>query len=187
MIRNFHSAFPAAILYTPICLHRRSFCIRFHPKDQGVFGRAFAGTKNQDLFHFEALFRTPPPSTPRCRPDWFCLAAAPIRLAAANPPCAAACFRTSAALDGLLTATGRNIGRYRTEGRFFVNPDTKQQADILGTKVRDIPALMLLRQNGEEEKGWRGLPFWWPVQHRGRVSDARSPISAERPLKHYFE
>lgn len=63
----------------------------------------------------------------------------------------------------LLTATGRNIARYRSEGRFSDNPDTKQQADILAPKVSDIPALMLLRQNGEEDKGWRGLPFWWPV------------------------
>jgi Z1 domain len=63
----------------------------------------------------------------------------------------------------LLTATDRSIARYRTEGRFSDNPDTKQQADILAPKVRDIPALMLLRQNGEEAKGWRGLAFWWPV------------------------
>jgi hypothetical protein len=63
----------------------------------------------------------------------------------------------------LLTAAGRNLTRYRTEGRFSDNPDTKQQADILGAKVNDIPALMLFRQNGEEEKGWRGLAFWWPV------------------------
>jgi Z1 domain len=63
----------------------------------------------------------------------------------------------------LLTATGRNLTRYRMEGRFSDNPDTKQQADILGSRVNDIPALMLLRQNGEEEKGWRDLAFWWPV------------------------
>lgn len=63
----------------------------------------------------------------------------------------------------LLTATGRNITRYRSEGRFSDNPDTKQQADILAPKVSDTPALMLLRQDGEEDKGWRGLPFWWPV------------------------
>jgi hypothetical protein len=63
----------------------------------------------------------------------------------------------------LLIATGRNIARYRTEGRFSDKPDTKQQADILAPKVKDIPALMLLRQNGEEAKGWRGLAFWWPV------------------------
>jgi hypothetical protein len=43
------------------------------------------------------------------------------------------------------------------------HPDTKQQADILAPKVSDIPALMLLGQNGEEDKGWRGLPFWWLV------------------------
>jgi hypothetical protein len=63
----------------------------------------------------------------------------------------------------LLTATDRNTPRYFSHGRFSNNPDTKQQADILVPKVDDIPALMLLRQNGEETQGWRGLPFWWPV------------------------
>lgn len=63
----------------------------------------------------------------------------------------------------LLTATDRNNTRYRTEGRFTDNPDTKQQADLLAPKVNDTPALMLLRLNGEEAKGWRDLPFWWPV------------------------
>jgi hypothetical protein len=63
----------------------------------------------------------------------------------------------------LLTATDRNVKRYREEGRFSNGPDTKQQSDLLGTKVNDIPALMLLRQNGEEANGWRDLPFWWPV------------------------
>jgi hypothetical protein len=48
----------------------------------------------------ESISRTPPPSTPLRRPDWFRLAAAPTRLAAANPPSAAACFRTSAGLLG---------------------------------------------------------------------------------------
>ena len=76
--------------------------------------------------------------------------------------------RTSKNLDlrdnvWLLTATDRNTPRYFSQGRFSNNPDTKQQADILAPKVDDIPALMLLRQNGEEAKGWRGLPFWWPV------------------------
>jgi hypothetical protein len=63
----------------------------------------------------------------------------------------------------LLTATDRDTPRYFSQGRFSNNPDTKQQADVLAPKVADIPALMLLRQNGEEAKGWRGLPFWWPV------------------------
>lgn len=63
----------------------------------------------------------------------------------------------------LLTATDRNVTRYREEGRFSNAPDTKQQSDAAISKADDIPVLMLLRQNGKEEQGWRGLPFWWPV------------------------
>ena len=63
----------------------------------------------------------------------------------------------------LLTAKDRNVARYREEGRFSNAPDTKQQKDLARTRAQDIPVLMLLRQNGDEAKGWHGLPFWWPV------------------------
>jgi hypothetical protein len=63
----------------------------------------------------------------------------------------------------LITAADRAIQRYRAEGRFSDAPDTKQQADQARTLATDIPALILLRQNGAEDDGWRGLPFWWPV------------------------
>lgn len=63
----------------------------------------------------------------------------------------------------LLAAKDRNVARYREEGRFSNAPDTKQQKDLARTKAEDIPVLMLLRQNGEEGRGWRDLPFWWPV------------------------
>lgn len=63
----------------------------------------------------------------------------------------------------LLAARDRNVARYREEGRFSNAPDTKQQKDLARAKAQDVPVLMLLRQNGEEAKGWRGLPFWWPV------------------------
>lgn len=63
----------------------------------------------------------------------------------------------------LLAARGRDVARYREEGRFSNAPDTKQQKDSARAKAEDIPVLMLLRQNGDEAKGWRGLPFWWPV------------------------
>jgi hypothetical protein len=63
----------------------------------------------------------------------------------------------------LLAARDRNVRRYREEGRFSNAPDTKQQADVASAKAADLPVLMLLRQNGKEEHGWRGLPFWWPV------------------------
>jgi hypothetical protein len=63
----------------------------------------------------------------------------------------------------LLAARDRNVARYREEGRFSNAPDTKQQKDLAQTKADEIPVLMLLRQNGDEAKGWRDLPFWWPV------------------------
>lgn len=62
----------------------------------------------------------------------------------------------------LMVEKDRAMRRYREEGRFSNAPDTKQQG-LARSKAEDIPALMLLRQNGEEAKGWRGLPFWWPV------------------------
>ncbi|HLL05284.1 MAG TPA: Z1 domain-containing protein [Myxococcaceae bacterium] len=63
----------------------------------------------------------------------------------------------------LLTEVNRDVARYREAGRFSNAPDTKQQADLARAKAIDIPVLMMLRQNGEEAKGWRGLAFWWPV------------------------
>jgi hypothetical protein len=73
----------------------------------------------------------------------------------------------------LLVAKDRNVARYREEGRFSNAPDTKQQKDLARNKAQDIPVLLLLRQNGEEEKGWRGLPFWWPV-----IVTPRSAVTA---------
>lgn len=63
----------------------------------------------------------------------------------------------------LITATNRDVVRIRESGRFSDAPDTKQQADGAKVLAIDIPALLLLRQNGKEENGWRGLAFWWPV------------------------
>lgn len=62
----------------------------------------------------------------------------------------------------LMVEKDRGMRRYREEGRPSNAPDTKQQG-LARSKAEDIPALMLLRQNGEEANGWRGLPFWWPV------------------------
>jgi len=58
----------------------------------------------------------------------------------------------------------RNASRYRLEAnRFEDRPDTGTDL-IAGQNIaKDIPVLMLLRQNGREEQGWRGSPFWWPV------------------------
>jgi hypothetical protein len=81
----------------------------------------------------------------------------------------------------LVTAVDRDVARYREAGRFSDAPDTKQQADEARAKAIDIPVLELLRQNGKEgEKGWRGLPFWWPVVVTPRNA-ITSVFAAEAP------
>jgi hypothetical protein len=57
----------------------------------------------------------------------------------------------------------RTLARERGSGRLNDSPDTKQQTDVAHTVATDAPALILLRNNGHETDGWRGLPFWWPV------------------------
>lgn len=62
----------------------------------------------------------------------------------------------------------RNVGRIRQDGKYEDSPDTpsgKNSELVLARQVaKDIPALMLLRQKGEEgERKWRGAEFWWPV------------------------
>ncbi|MFC6292318.1 Z1 domain-containing protein [Macrococcus epidermidis] len=65
----------------------------------------------------------------------------------------------------IVTRENRNISRYRQDGvRFADRPDNGQdelkQSYQLGTTH---PTVMLLRQNGNENEGWRGGPFYWPV------------------------
>lgn len=63
----------------------------------------------------------------------------------------------------LITASKRDVVRVRQGGRFSDAPDTKQQENRAKEKAKSVPVLMLLRQEGSEGQGWRGLPFWWPV------------------------
>lgn len=61
----------------------------------------------------------------------------------------------------------RNIQRIRSNGEYEDSPDTprgeKGELKVAKQIAKTIPALILLRQNGKEELGWRGCPFWWPV------------------------
>lgn len=66
----------------------------------------------------------------------------------------------------LVVRTDSNISRKKTDGRFAddVGSGTGETALSVARKIaEDIPALILVRQNGKEEHGWRGSPFWWPV------------------------
>jgi hypothetical protein len=64
-----------------------------------------------------------------------------------------------------LVRTDRKLSRIKpSDGRFSDNPDTGSiDTDPAREVSVDIPALILIRQNGSEQIGWRGHPFWWPV------------------------
>jgi len=64
-----------------------------------------------------------------------------------------------------LVRTERELSRIKgSDGSFSDAPDTgKTDTDPAREIAVDIPALILIRQNGSAEIGWRGCPFWWPV------------------------
>ena len=53
--------------------------------------------------------------------------------------------------------------RTRAGGRFSNAPDTKQQRDLAETYARDVPMLLLFKQEGLKSQGWTDQAFWWPV------------------------
>ncbi|MBN6187766.1 hypothetical protein JQN58_12715 [Aneurinibacillus sp. BA2021] len=67
----------------------------------------------------------------------------------------------------------RNMARIRSDEGYEDAPDTPKGAraerKVAKEVAKNIPALILLRQNGDEmvvngkNIGWRGCPFWWPV------------------------
>jgi hypothetical protein len=47
---------------------------------------------------------------------------------------------------------------------YIETPDSeKTEGQLAQQYAINHPILFLLRQNGAEEKGWRGTPFYWPV------------------------
>src|SRR4051812_42360101 len=48
-------------------------------------------------------------------------------------------------------------------GRFSDAPHTMQDRATIRKIIGHKPILILSRQDGREEDGWRGTPFWWPV------------------------
>jgi Z1 domain len=66
-----------------------------------------------------------------------------------------------------LIRTGRKMSRkvsIGTHGYYSDAPDTTRSEGTVAQQVAiDNPMLMLIRQNGREEQGWRGTPFYWPV------------------------
>ena len=58
----------------------------------------------------------------------------------------------------------RSSSTSHTFGGFIETPDSeKTEGKITRPFAIDHPILFLLRQNGSEDKGWRGTPFYWPI------------------------
>lgn len=65
-----------------------------------------------------------------------------------------------------LVRQNRNLSRQPTVGHavYSDSPDTtRTEGDVARNVAIDTPMLMLIKQNGSEENGWRGTPFYWPV------------------------
>lgn len=62
-----------------------------------------------------------------------------------------------------MVTTDHSVSRLRKDGRYSDSPENLDRRKLAKSKAQDIPVVMLLRQNGDEALGWRGLPFWWPV------------------------
>ena len=59
-----------------------------------------------------------------------------------------------------------NLSRHKDDGRVSDDPDGgsgRSARSVAKECAIDIPALMLIRQNGSKDEGWRDTPFWWPV------------------------
>lgn len=60
--------------------------------------------------------------------------------------------------------TDRNMSRLRDNGGFIDAPDDgRTDTKPCRNKAQDIPVLMLLKENGLEQQGWRDAEFYWPV------------------------
>ena len=77
----------------------------------------------------------------------------------------------------LWAAKDRNSSRLASESShatYIETPDSeKTEGQLAKTYAIDHPILFLLRQDGAEEKGWRGTPFYWPVIR----AQARTPTA----------
>ncbi|WP_152549460.1 hypothetical protein [Geomicrobium sp. JCM 19038] len=67
----------------------------------------------------------------------------------------------------IVVKTNRNIRRLTKTGVYETSPDTastkSSELRVARQLAKTTPAIIFLRQNGKEEHGWSGTPFWWPI------------------------
>lgn len=62
-----------------------------------------------------------------------------------------------------LISKNRNMSRFRADLIPSNAPDDGRELQIAKDLAMDKPCIIFTRQNGYQENGWRGHPFWWPV------------------------
>lgn len=89
--------------------------------------------------------------------DWSGVRAAVQYLATQNP--------NAQARDRVvcLVRLNRNDRKVRTDGRLQNAPESTGDDVVLRGVQGDSPALLLYRNNGQQDRGWSGTPFYWPV------------------------
>ncbi len=78
--------------------------------------------------------------------------------------------------------TGRKVSRLKNNNTAFTDAPDDGQVDMpIAKRVAiEMPCLMLLKQEGLLEKGWRDCEFWWPVLLT--PSNARTAIFASETI-----
>lgn len=78
-----------------------------------------------------------------------------------------AAIKATAPGDNLIwcyNVTGRRMSRIRKNGGFVDAPDDgRTDTPIAQQYATDRPILMLLKEDGRKEDGWRNAKFYWPV------------------------
>lgn len=89
-----------------------------------------------------------------------------------------------------LYRTGRNMSRERDKSkpnktRWIDAPDDGRNDTAPSRTIsKDRPVLMLIKQNGNEEQGWRNTPFFWPVfMPQKNVNAGIFTINANKKLR----
>ena len=59
----------------------------------------------------------------------------------------------------------RNISKHKNDSKYYSDAPYTGSSDLKIAReiADDIPTLMLIKQNGKEELGWKGVQFYWPV------------------------
>jgi hypothetical protein len=64
----------------------------------------------------------------------------------------------------LYVQTGRKISRMKSNGEYQDSPDSsKTDGKVARNAAKNLPCIVLLMQEGDQQNGWSGGAFYWPV------------------------